>query len=213
MLDRLFMGVLRLTRLDSLYQMRRVSPLAQDGWFRSVRERAPVDREGNPIPWYSYPAIEFLRPRIRPDLTVFEYGCGNSTLWWANRAAQVHSIEHDGSWYERMSSRIPSNVTLRHVPLDPPDHYARALLEAGGKFDVVVIDGRERVECARVSADGLTEGGIVVFDNSDRPEYSEGYAALASRGFRRLDFVGMTPIAAIRVATSVFYRPGNCLDI
>jgi hypothetical protein len=120
MLNRLFSALLRVTGLESEYLMRRVAPPAQDGWFRSFEEGAAVDRDGKPLPWYTYPAIEFLQARVRPEMVIFEYGCGNSTLWWAKRVAEVVSVEHDGEWYRRVAARVPPNVTHRHVPHDPP---------------------------------------------------------------------------------------------
>lgn len=35
-------------------------------------------------------------------MIVIEYGCDNSTLWWANRVKHVISCEHDRQWYEEM---------------------------------------------------------------------------------------------------------------
>ncbi len=213
LIGRLHLALLRATGLESSHHMRQDAPPAQDGWFRSFEERAPVDRRGEPIPWYTYPAIEFLRTRVRPEMTVFEYGCGNSTLWWASHVAHVVSVEHDPDWHRRIASSVPANVTLRHVPLEPPGTYAGALLREGRRFDVVVIDGRERVECTSRIADGLTEGGVIVFDNAERPDYAEGYAALKAQGFRRIDFIGMAPIVVDKITTSVFYRPDNCFGI
>lgn len=213
MLERAFYAALRLLGLYSLYAIRRFGQPAQDGWFRSAREGAAVDRAGRPIPWYTYPAIDFLAPRVAADLEVFEYGSGNSTHWWAKRAARVFSVEHDEAWFERVAPSAPANVTVRHVPLDPPGQYARSLIKAGRRFDVVVIDGRERVECALLAPDALTERGVVVFDNSDRLDYADGYAALAARGFRRIDFIGLAAVEPMKTSTSIFYRPGNCLSI
>ena len=56
-------------------------PYLEDrGWVRSRQEPVPVDREGNCPPWYCYPMIAFLSNRVRPDMHVFEYGAGYSTL-------------------------------------------------------------------------------------------------------------------------------------
>jgi hypothetical protein len=35
-------------------------------------------------------------------MTVFEYGSGGSTLFWASRVKKVVSIEHETEWYERI---------------------------------------------------------------------------------------------------------------
>src|SRR6266496_5790869 len=50
------------------------------------------------VPWWTYRAIDvvdaWLSARPHP-IRVFEYGAGASTLWLAQRADEVHSVEHD----------------------------------------------------------------------------------------------------------------------
>ncbi len=212
MIRKLAAAALRLTRLEPLVLLARASPLLHDGWFRSFRLGRAVDGEGRPIPWISYPAIEFLSARVPAGLDVFEYGAGSGTLWWAGRARRVVAVEHDEAWYRRMSAQVPANVRLLHVPLEPAGTYARSILDEGA-FDVVIIDGRERVECARIAPERLNPRGVIVFDNSDRAEYAEGYRALEDRGFRRIEFSGMAPAVIEKIGTSIFYRPDNCLGI
>lgn len=60
---------------------------------RSIDEKVCADKDGNPIPWYTYPAIEYLSQFDYGGKRVFEYGCGYSSLFWAERAAKVISIE------------------------------------------------------------------------------------------------------------------------
>ena len=52
----------------------------------------------------------------------------------------------------------------------------------------------------------VAPGGLVVFDNADRPEYAAGYEALQRAGFVRLDFWGLGPINPYEWCTSVFVR-------
>lgn len=183
------------------------------GWPRSAVERRPVDRDGEPLPWYTYPAISFLAGRVGPGLDVFEFGSGQSTLWWARRARRVVSVEHDPDWHRAVRSRLPDNVDYRHVELAPDGEYARTVLEFERAFDVIVVDGRDRVNCARHCLTALREGGVVVWDNSERERYEPGYARLAEHGFRRLDFDGHGPVNDYGWRTTVFYRPDNCLRI
>jgi len=46
----------------------------------------------------TYPAIRFLERRLSNSLEVFEFGSGNSTLWWAERVSRIDSCEHDAQW-------------------------------------------------------------------------------------------------------------------
>lgn len=183
------------------------------GWFRSFRQKECVDLAGRPIPWITYASLQFLEPRLKREMSVFEYGSGSSTLWWAERVRQVISCEHDESWHARVSKRCPSNVQLHQIALVTGGEYSRKVGQCEVAFDIVVIDGRDRVNCARNAVGALKQGGVIVWDNSDRELYREGYEFLASSGFRRLDFWGMGPLSPARWCTSVFYRPGNCLEV
>lgn len=189
------------------------SELRESGWFDSRLLSMPVDAKGQPLPWYTYSAIAFLGGRTAATMKVFEYGSGNSTLWWGSRVRAVVSCEHDASWYNVMCGKLPANVEYEHAPLDPAGDYPRRIQRFQNEFDVVVIDGRQRVACAFNALPALKADGIVVWDNSDRAEYQEGYDALTLAGFRRLDFWGMGPINTYAWCTSVFYRPGNCMGI
>jgi len=183
-----------------------------DGWFRSAREGRPVDAAGQPIPWLPYPAIDFLASRVKPDFAVFEWGCGTSTLWWAKRVARVVAVEHDEEWFARISDLAPPNAEVRHVAMGS-ERYANAIDVYAPQFDVVVVDGRERVACLRRAVEGLSPRGVIVLDNSQRPEYAEGIAHLAALGFRHVTFAGLVPVVAWKEQTSIFYRAGNGLEL
>jgi uncharacterized protein YuzB (UPF0349 family) len=187
--------------------------LDESGWLRSVREGLPVDRNGNPIPWLTYSAISFLEKKIKPHFKVFEYGSGNSTLWWANRVSWVVSCEHDRDWYDSIKDKLPSNVEYIYRVLVKGGEYSMAIMGYEGEFDIVVIDGRDRINCAMNSLGALKENGVIIWDNSDRERYQEGYAYLMQNRFKRLDFAGLAPCINFSSITSVFYRNHNCLDI
>jgi len=195
------------------YKLAHGSFLARAGWFRSFREGRSVDAEGNPLPWIPYPAIRFLAGRVGRDFSVFEFGAGASTLWWAGRVARLVSCEHDPRWLAEIEGKLTANVTLLRRPLDENGEYARAIAGYPGSFDVVVVDGRDRVLCARNAIAALKPGGVIVWDDTDRPEYGPGIEFLTRQGFRRLEFIGMAPGKVEGGETSIFYREGNCLGI
>ncbi len=187
--------------------------LSEKGWFRSFIAKESIDRNGDPIPWFSYPMIQFLEPRLTGTMSVFEYGCGNSTRWFSKRVKHVHSVDHDESWVKKISSIIPANAVIRYEQLSVNDAYAKAIEATAVKFDLVVIDGRDRNNCTRYAVNSLTSGGVIIFDNSHLPEYREAVEYLTSRGFKRIDFFGILPIVPHENCTSVFYRSDNCLNI
>jgi predicted O-methyltransferase YrrM len=187
--------------------------LESSGWLRSRELKMPVDAEARPLPWYTYAAIDFLTRRSRPDMHVLEFGSGNSTRWWAERVATVVTVEHDEEWAARVARDLPSNVSLMRVPLEPDGEYCRSALHAREKFHVIVIDGRDRVNCAKNCLGSLRHDGVIVWDDSQRSRYRPGYRYLARRDFRRLEFTGLGAMAPVNKETSVFYRDGNCLGI
>lgn len=193
-----------------LWQAR--SALNTRGWFRSRNEAMCVDAAGRPVPWYTYPAIAFLEQRVPADAAVFEFGMGNSTLWWSKRAAHVACVEGDQGWFAKIAPQIPANVAAILHPADS-EPYVRAAADRGEPIDILVIDGRQRVASCMASTHLLTERGVVVWDNAERERYAEGYAFLAERGFRRLDFWGMGPLNVDEWLTTIFYRTGNLLGI
>jgi len=85
------------------------------GWFESMAAGEPLDREG-PLPFYTYPFLAVLRQVVTPELRVFEYGCGNSSRWWAPRVKELVSVEHNEAWADRI--RTATGHDLRLVPAD-----------------------------------------------------------------------------------------------
>lgn len=189
--------------------------LEEKGWLRSFQERMPVDRDGNCLPWYSYSMVTFLSDRVGPDMRVFEYGSGYSTLWWAERVSHVTSCEHDREWYDSLKARAPANVDLRFCGPDTDCAYSLMAAHFEDEFHCLVIDGRDgdRVDCAKNCLRALKDDGVIIWDNSERERYAEGYAFLQENGFRRLDFWGLMAILPVESCTSVFYRERNCLGI
>jgi len=212
--------------------------LKEIGWFVSFRTRMAIDRNGDPIPWLPYSVIAFLETRINPSLAVFEYGSGNSTLWWSERVARVVACEHNLKWHDSMLTRLPDNCAYLYRELTPNGDYAHAASVTGEKFDILVIDGVDRVNCARNSLTSLKPGGIIVWDNTerksdvfdrrwmvangfvdlglsdkDRVELHSCFDWLKGQGFKRIDFTSLGPINTFAWCTTIFYRLDNCLGL
>lgn len=186
--------------------------LKEDGWYRSHKTKTSVDNSGNPIPWCSYPFIKFLAPRLKKTFDVFEYGSGNSTLWYASRVNTIKAVEHDKQWYEEVKSKLPSNASIVYRVLNKGD-YAKEVSADNKKYNIVIIDGRDRNNCVYESVKWLTDDGTIIYDNTQVPEYAESISHLLNSGFRKIDFIGLLPIVSHNNTTTIFYRPGNCLDI
>jgi hypothetical protein len=192
------------------------SYLRDAGWFRSFASRLAVDADGAPLPWFTYAAIALLEPRVGPDLRVFEYGAGHSTLWWAARVREVRSVEDDAGWIAALQPRLPPNARINHAAVDDVAYAGGAALAAGAggaPDELVVKEGPVPNACVPAALEALSDRGVIVWDNSERPRYTEGQQRLREAGFRRVDLHGMGPINPYGWCTSVFYRDGNCLCV
>jgi hypothetical protein len=87
-----------------------------------------------------------------------------------------------------------------------------ALLE-GRTFDVIVIDGLNRLACAWRALELLGPAGAIIFDNSDG-NWGGGQGAypilelFRENGYSRVDFYGHTPGVIAPHCTSLFFRDG-----
>jgi hypothetical protein len=175
------------------------------GWLNSVLKGRPVDANDNPIPWFTYPAIDFLESIIDPIWSIFEWGSGNSTKWWAKKCALVMAVESNPAWHAEVSRSLPQNAKV--ILAEDQDSYTQAIRQTSESvFDIVVIDGEHRNQCVLMCLDAISDEGIVVFDNSDRQSYNEGIQCLLDAGFFRIDFWGLIPSYAYRNCTSIFFR-------
>lgn len=183
------------------------------GWSRSALEKKCIDVNGNPMPWYPYPFIDFIASHLRKDLSIFEYGSGSSTLFFSSKAGSVHAVEHNRDWYEKVIKEMPGNVQLVFIELEYGGKYCQEVIRRNQQYDIILIDGRDRVNCIKLSLQALSPEGVIILDNSEREEYAEGINFLKDHNFRSLKFEGIAPGANTKQATMVFYRNGNCLEI
>jgi hypothetical protein len=203
-LRRLHRSMLSPGHLRKAWRLIRILTL-EYGYLRSVAAETPLDGQQAPLPWYTYPAVEYLKQIDFRSKTVFEYGCGHSTLFWAERAARVVSVEHDASWYARVKPQLPATCEL-WLETDP-DAYADAIRSSATPFDVIVIDGlvagRTRLKCARAAVPMLRPGGMIVLDNSDwLPESSR---FLRESDLIEVDMTGFAPINDYTCTTSFYF--------
>lgn len=209
------LGLLGLTRGGVRLVRLARQGLRETGWLASAAANVPVSAEGKPLPWWPYPAIALVGERIPSSARVFEWGSGCSTLWFSERVTTVVAVEHDPGWaaYIRAQAGDGSNVTVLHVP--PGDSYVDAI--AGrGPFEVVVNDGLKalRYRCGRAALDHLTPDGVVLWDNSDWPDFGRAYDDyLRPAGFKHLTLRGFGPLGWREWCFAILYRERNCLEL
>ena len=128
---------------------------------RSIDEKVCIDKDGNPIPWYTYPAIEYLSQFDYSQKEIFEFGCGYSSMFWANRAKKVTSIEDNINWFSKWQNEFKhENLDMRWR--DEGEGYFNAIFEDNKKYDEIVVDGKRRADCARTALKCLNNGGMII---------------------------------------------------
>lgn len=182
------------------------------GYFRSAFKMAAVSKNGQPLPWYTYPSIEFLKYRNYQNKIILEFGGGQSSLWWACRAKQVVTLEGDEAWYEEIRDRMPNNVELCYVSMENKEmnisDVTRTLEDKKySKYDVIIIDGLYRYEMIPIALRYLADDGILVCDNAEGYGFYEG---LKESGLCRVDFFGNAPGVVLPHATSIYFRSSSC---
>ncbi len=188
--------------------------LKQKGWLESRYKHKPIDHNGKPLPWFTYASIHFIKQKLYlKPMKVFEYGSGNSTLWFSSKVKSIISIENDSNFYYKMLKKFSSKNNIIYELKKLNTNYSTKILDYENEFDIVIIDGRERVECTKNCIKALKKDGIIIFDNSDRVKYKEAYNFLSDLNFKNIEFKGHGPISHTEWQTTIYYREDNCFKI
>ncbi len=175
------------------------------GQYKTIKNWDCADASGNKIPWYTYPAIEYLNNINFSEKSVFEYGSGNSSIYWSNKAKDVISVEHDKDWFEKVKNSIKDNQTLLYK--EDSYEYEKSIELTIKKFDVIIIDAIRRDLCAKTIINHLnitsTEGYLIILDNSDWYKNTAKYLR-DNLDVIQIDFHGFGPINNYTWTTSLF---------
>ncbi len=189
------------------------SYLHSTGWIESKRRGYPCRPDGSELPWMNYAVIAFLERRLNKTLSVFEYGSGYSTLFYARRVRNVISVEYDQAWIASIGPRLPPNASVLFVPDDVDGDYCRAIARSGDSFDVVVVDGKDRENCVKQSMQALSSRGVIVLDDSQRAGYAPAISYAQDKGYLTVDFEGLKPTDSSWCRSTILYRRENCLGL
>lgn len=194
---------------DLLSQLSNCRTLAKRyGQLRSIKERSCLDRMGQAIPWYTYPAIEYLSHIDFAQLSILEYGSGNSSLWWLQRCRELISIENDPEWYKTIQSLARTGRNFCYILETTEEAYVQQ--ERLSTVNIVIIDGVYRSKCAdaliAACRDKSCEVVMLIFDNSDW--YPNSIRRLHDElDWVQVDFHGFGPINSYTWTTSIFINP------
>ena len=87
-------------------------------------------------------------------------------------------------------------------------------MEEKNKFDLIVIDGRDRIHCAENAVQKLNHNGVIIWDDTDVAGYKQGIDYLKKEGFKQLELSSVTyQLIGWKQVTSIFYKEDNILEI
>lgn len=184
-------------------------------WLRDHRKTTLASR----APWWPYAAVDAVAEALPPHARVLEFGGGGSTLWLHDRGAAVVCVEHDSRWFDQLRKALPEDVELLLRPPDAegtirsefePGHFfdsyvAEAARHPDDTFDLVIVDGRARVECGLATMSKVRPGGMFLLDDSERPRYAPLVTALSP--WPRTDFRGLKIGGGGLFQTTIWWRP------
>ena len=89
-------------------------------WKKSFLEGFSQDENGAALPWMTYPAIEFLKNNLTKNHQVFEFGCGASTLFFAERVKKVVGLETNERWLGIVKEKLSNDQWTPHSQFVTP---------------------------------------------------------------------------------------------
>jgi hypothetical protein len=153
------------------------------------------------LPWLTDGALDFLdshifyiKASLKRNPRIFEFGAGNSTLYFLSRGCLVTSVEHDGDWCRKIVDvagcfGYKDRLSLTHA--QRPYHHL--FDTAANDYDLVLVDGRDRVLCLDRVIDGLkrlpgNKQPLIILDNTEHIADKYGSYLSMLDGFSLLHF-------------------------
>ena len=183
----------------------------QSGHFRSSWLKRSVSNQNKPIPWYTYPLIDFLEQRDFSNKTVLEIGGGQSSFWWAKKAKQVTTFEGNQQWFEFIKKQNTfDNLQIEFIDAENQDLLI-ALEEkiastSNTTFDIIIIDGMDRYRLINHFIPLLSDKGIIIIDDSERYDFTTTFE---EHGFSKIDFYGYAPGVIFPKCSSIQFKEIN----
>ena len=160
--------------------------------YKSIKLGRPVDNKMNPIPWWTYPAIDYLNQFNFNDEIIFEYGPGNGTLWFIEKGCKkIISIENDKKWFEELQS---TKQKIKYSFIKKKEDYFNSVFNYDST--VLIIDGKwrkENVEFICSNFEKINENlKMIIIDNPDKFKLGDLIKGLTNTySFLQADFLAL----------------------
>lgn len=160
-------------------------------WNTHATGRKTLDYE---VPWITPESVFRLNELITKDMDVLEFGCGGSTLFFANRVKSVVSFDNQPGWIKKVVERINrqglTNVKITYIK-DQEQFIETFPCE---QFDCVLVDTKRnflnRDLILHKCIDTLKSPSIIVLDNYANLSMFPKTHGLHGKGL--FDYLGLT---------------------
>ena len=111
---------------------------------------------------------------------ILEWGPGKSTeiMYFECPNASIFTNEHSKKYYERAIALYSDMASIRYAT---GDEY----ISVSGKYDLIFVDGRQRVKCLIAAYLVLNQGGAIILHDAERERYQPGIKALLALGMKQ----------------------------
>lgn len=139
-------------------------------------------------------AFESILQAHGKHIDVLEWGSGGSTVYFTRFLQSKGisytwiSVEYNKVWYEKISNMLKDDKNVSIALFDvgntnvkqpdiPMDEYVAYPSTLGGKYDVILVDGRKRRRCLLEASKILKPGGVVLLHDARRTYYHSAFSA------------------------------------
>lgn len=175
--------------VDSAQQQNEPKPTQIEQNEAKPTQINPSEVEIKNTPLLTKKAIQLLEDLLekKTDAKVLEFGSGGSTIWISQRTKNLISIEHTAEWYKIVQEHLNKNPNCNPVDLkllsQPYDGICENFPDSF--FDIIIVDGRDRVKCVEASIRVLKPGGILILDDAQRNKYKPAHKLLNDLHFQQ----------------------------
>jgi len=151
------------------------------------------------LPNLAVGAIQFLKGWIDEEDDVLEFGAGRSTLWFAEHARHVTSIETSMLWKARIEADLAKRLgavetrkvdilLIAHEKFRYNDHLLTLTVDDTRLYSVVLIDGPHRELSAYYGIRKMISFGLLVWDDWNQESKTVRETFASQHGLKEIVF-------------------------
>lgn len=110
------------------------------------------------MPWFTRGCCEWITSLNLYGKKIFEYGGGQSSLWFKSQGCIVYGVDHQKEWADLGGIDWQTDEST----------YVKSIIKTHEVFDIVCIDGEWRDKCTEYALNRLAEEGFIIIDNFEQ---------------------------------------------